>query len=143
MRKGKVSGWGDQARSNFGTRTRMWCRMSSGEKEMGRTEPMSQGKLLASWSCGRTMTCFPSVSRRFLSAGYPIIVVESVRRRPLVTRRSAEDWMVSLVAWFKDAACWRPRNVSGASWTVRSAWVRAVLGSESGAMDGTNSTSLR
>lgn len=62
---------------------------------------------------------FPSVSKRFLSAGYPIMVVESVRRRPLVTRRSAEDWMVFLVSWFKDAACWRPRKVSGASCTVR------------------------
>ena len=46
-------------------------------------------------------------------------VVESVRRRPLVTRRSAVAWIVSLVDWFSAADCWRPWNVRGASRTAQ------------------------
>ena len=62
----------------------------------------------------------PEASRRARSAAYPITVVESVRRRPLVTRSSAVVCTVSFVFSWSEADCARPRGVNGASGTVRS-----------------------
>ena len=77
-------------------------------------DPVSQGKALHSCASGRQMAFeIPSLS----SAGaQPSFVVWRVRWRGEVTMRSILEWM-SLSCGARDAACFLPRGVSGASWT--------------------------